>query len=82
MSDTVAFLDTGDNASVELKNRGICLAVYKSGHVVGTVFVTKTGIRWLLKGRKWSRKSKKVVGHLVRWKQLDNLARGKSRIVP
>jgi len=82
VAKAVAYLDTGDNASVELKNRGITLAIYKGGHVVGTVFVTKTGIRWLPKGGRWSRKSKKVVGKLVSWSQLDDIAHGKSKIVP
>jgi hypothetical protein len=82
MATAVAYLDTGDNASVELKNRGITLAIYSRGHVVGTLFVTKTGVRWLPKGGHWARKSKKVVGTLVSWTQLDGIANGTLRVVP
>lgn len=73
MAKAVGYLDTGD-AAVELKNRGITIAIEKGGRARGTLFVTKTGIRWLLKGKQWSRKSKKVVGTLVSWDKLDDWA--------
>ena len=82
MAKAVAYLDTGDNASIQLKNRGITLAIYKSERVVGTLFVTKTGIRWLPKGKRWTRKSRKVVGTLVSWNELNEIARGGSSTGP
>lgn len=81
MAKTVSYLDTGD-AAIELKHRGITIAVEKGGRVRGTLFVTKTGIRWLLKGQRWSRKSRKVVGSLITWQELDDVATGKSTIRP
>lgn len=82
MAKTVAYLSTGDYTWIELKTSGIALSIQKGGRMVGTLFVAKTGIRWLPKGRRWPRKSKKVVGSRVSWPQLDDIANGKSRIVP
>jgi len=80
MARTTAYLTTGDYTALELKSSGIALSVEKAGRVVGTLFVAKNGIRWLAKGGRWPRKSKKLVGKRISWEQLDRWARGKGRL--
>lgn len=63
---------------MELGHRGMPLAIYSGNKVVGTLFVTKTGIRWLERGRHWTLKGHKVVGTLVSWAELDQIAAGHS----
>jgi hypothetical protein len=78
MAKTVAYLSTGDYTALELKSSGISLSIEKGGRVVGTLFVNKSGVRWLPKGGRWPRKSKKVVGTPVSWEKLNIWARGEN----
>jgi len=75
MSKTVAYLSTGDYTSFELKTSGIAISIYRGGYALGTIFVAKSGIRWLPKKGRWPRKSKKVVGKRISWDKLNELAR-------
>jgi len=74
MVKTYAYLDTGENASVALGHSGMALYIYSGERTVGTLFVTKSGIRWLPKKHWSSRKGKRVVGAPVTWVQLNQIA--------
>jgi hypothetical protein len=74
MAKTYAYMDTGNNAYVTLGHTGVALYIYSGDRVVGTLFVTKTGVRWLPKKHRSVRKGKRVVGVPISWAELNEIA--------
>jgi hypothetical protein len=76
MAKTYAYLNTGENAYVTLGTSGISLYIYSGNRTVGTLFVSKAGIRWLPKKKRAALKGKHVVGTPISWETLNEMAAG------
>lgn len=79
MAKTYAYIETGETY-VTLGNVGISLYITSGSgskeKTIGTLYVSKSGIRWLPK-KKWAvRKGKNVVGTPIGWDELNRLASG------
>jgi hypothetical protein len=77
MAKTYAYIETGETF-VTLGHVGISLYITSGTgskeKTIGTLYVSKSGIRWLPK-KKWTvRKGKNVVGTPIGWNELDKMA--------
>ncbi len=77
MARTYAYMNTGETY-VTLGNVGISLYITSGSgseeRTIGTLYVNRSGIRWLPKKKWTARKGKRVVGAPITWSELDKVA--------